>query len=62
MLVLADANLRLDASAIDYIELAFYFVLVLGIGYLARRQGKGARSHFPQGRHGARRRCNRDLG
>src|SRR5438067_923320 len=50
MLVLADANLRLDASAIDYIELAFYFVLVLGIGYLARRQVSTSLDFFLSGR------------
>ena len=50
MLVLADANLRLDASAIDYIELAFYFVLVLGIGYLARRQVSSSLDFFLSGR------------
>ena len=50
MLVLADANLRLDANAIDYIELAFYFVLVLGIGYLARRQVSSSLDFFLSGR------------
>jgi SSS family solute:Na+ symporter len=50
VLVLADANLRLDASAIDYIELAFYFVLVLGIGYLARRQVSSSLDFFLSGR------------
>ncbi|MFI5608982.1 sodium:solute symporter family protein [Amycolatopsis sp. NPDC051903] len=50
MQVLADANLRLDASPIDYIELAFYFVLVLGIGYLARRQVSSSLDFFLSGR------------
>ncbi|MEV0071150.1 MULTISPECIES: sodium:solute symporter family protein [unclassified Amycolatopsis] len=50
MEVLADANLRLDASAIDYIELAFYFVLVLGIGYLARKQVSSSLDFFLSGR------------
>ncbi|MEQ0561862.1 sodium:solute symporter family protein [Amycolatopsis sp. NEAU-NG30] len=50
MLVLADANLRLDASVIDYIELAFYFALVLGIGYLARRQVSSSLDFFLSGR------------
>jgi solute:Na+ symporter, SSS family len=38
-LVLAQAqtDLRLDASPLDYVLVAFYFVLVLGIGFLARR-------------------------
>ncbi|WP_220817307.1 sodium:solute symporter family protein [Amycolatopsis echigonensis] len=47
---LADANLRLDASPIDYIELAFYFVLVLGIGYLARRQVSSSLDFLLSGR------------
>nr|WP_166641191.1 sodium:solute symporter family protein [Amycolatopsis sp. SID8362] len=42
--------MRLDASAIDYIELAFYFVLVLGIGYLARRQVSSSLDFFLSGR------------
>jgi SSS family solute:Na+ symporter len=50
VLYLADANLRLDANAIDYIELAFYFVLVLGIGYLARRQVSSSLDFFLSGR------------
>ncbi|GAA4532895.1 sodium:solute symporter family protein [Amycolatopsis samaneae] len=48
--VLADANLRLDASPIDYILLAFYFVLVLGIGYLARKQVSSSLDFFLSGR------------
>ncbi|MFD9960001.1 sodium:solute symporter family protein [Amycolatopsis sp. NPDC058986] len=48
--VLADANLRLDASPIDYILLAFYFVLVLGIGYLARKQVSSSIDFFLSGR------------
>ncbi|GAA1023907.1 MULTISPECIES: sodium:solute symporter family protein [Amycolatopsis] len=47
---LADANLRLDASPIDYIELAFYFVLVLGIGALARRQVSSSLDFLLSGR------------
>lgn len=50
MHVLAAANLRLDASAIDYVLLAFYFVLVLGIGYLARRQVSSSLDFFLSGR------------
>lgn len=34
---LAQTDLRLDANALDYVLVAFYFVLVLGIGLLARR-------------------------
>ncbi|NKQ54866.1 sodium:solute symporter family protein [Amycolatopsis sp. K13G38] len=50
MHVLAAANLRLDANAIDYVLLAFYFVLVLGIGYLARRQVSTSLDFFLSGR------------
>jgi solute:Na+ symporter, SSS family len=35
--VLAEADLRLDAAPLDYALLAIYFVVVLGIGFLARR-------------------------
>jgi SSS family solute:Na+ symporter len=48
--VLADANLRLNASPIDYVLLAFYFVLVLGIGALARRQVSSSLDFFLSGR------------
>ncbi len=37
MVVLAQTDLRLDANALDYVLVAFYFVLVLGIGLVARR-------------------------
>ncbi|SFO92693.1 solute:Na+ symporter, SSS family [Amycolatopsis arida] len=50
MHVLAEANLRLDANAIDYVLLAFYFTLVLGIGYLARRQVSTSLDFFLSGR------------
>ncbi|AIJ21476.1 sodium:solute symporter family protein [Amycolatopsis methanolica] len=50
MPVLAAANLRLDAHAIDYVLLAFYFVLVLGIGYLARKQVSSSIDFFLSGR------------
>ncbi|PRX49245.1 SSS family solute:Na+ symporter [Prauserella shujinwangii] len=50
MHVLAQADLRLDANAIDYLLLAFYFVLVLGIGYLARRQVSTSLDFFLSGR------------
>jgi solute:Na+ symporter, SSS family len=33
----AQTDLRLDANALDYFLVAFYFVLVLGIGLVARR-------------------------
>ncbi len=37
MPVLAQADLRLDANPLDYILLVIYFVVVLGIGVMARR-------------------------
>ncbi|MFF5987937.1 sodium:solute symporter family protein [Prauserella flavalba] len=50
MTVLAQADLRLDANAIDYVLLAFYFLLVLGIGYLSRRQVSTSLDFFLSGR------------
>jgi SSS family solute:Na+ symporter len=44
------ADLRLDANAIDYVLLAFYFVLVLGIGYMARRHVSTSMDFFLSGR------------
>jgi len=35
--VLAQTVLRLETTWLDYVFIAFYFLLVLGIGYLARR-------------------------
>ena len=49
MQVLA-ADLRLDANAIDYVLLAIYFVLVLGIGYMARRHVSTSMDFFLSGR------------
>ncbi|NIJ10902.1 SSS family solute:Na+ symporter [Saccharomonospora amisosensis] len=50
MHVLAEANLRLDANAVDYALLGFYFLLVLGIGYLSRRQVSTSLDFFLSGR------------
>ncbi|MEU6642038.1 sodium:solute symporter family protein [Saccharomonospora sp. NPDC046836] len=50
MNVLAQADLRLDANAVDYVLLAFYFTLVLAIGYLARRQVSTSLDFFLSGR------------
>ncbi|WP_277069025.1 sodium:solute symporter family protein [Saccharomonospora viridis] len=50
MHVLAEADLRLDANAIDYLLLALYFALVLGIGYLARKQVSTSLDFFLSGR------------
>jgi SSS family solute:Na+ symporter len=48
--VLADANLRLDANAVDYVLLAMYFALVIGIGYVARRRVSTSLDFFLSGR------------
>lgn len=37
VLAQAGADVRLDAHLVDYLLIAFYFVLVLGIGWMARR-------------------------
>jgi SSS family solute:Na+ symporter len=44
------ADLRLDANAVDYVLLAIYFVLVLGIGYVARRHVSTSIDFFLSGR------------
>jgi solute:Na+ symporter, SSS family len=48
--VLAQEQLRLNASAVDYVLLALYFVFVLGIGYLARRAVSTSLDFFLSGR------------
>ncbi|MCA1225545.1 sodium:solute symporter family protein [Saccharopolyspora sp. 6M] len=48
--VLAQEELRLDASAVDYVLLALYFAFVLGIGYLARRSVSTSLDFFLSGR------------
>ncbi|NMD45433.1 MAG: sodium:solute symporter family protein [Propionibacterium sp.] len=40
----------LQANAVDYIILAIYFVFVLGIGFMARRQVSGSLDFFLSGR------------
>ncbi|GAA1218188.1 sodium:solute symporter family protein [Kitasatospora nipponensis] len=50
MSVLAAAGLRLDAGPVDYALLAVYFVLVLGIGTLARRSVSSSLDFFLSGR------------
>src|SRR4026207_1904640 len=42
--------LSLDATAIDYIIIATYFVFVLGIGYLAKRAVSNSLDFFLSGR------------
>ena len=44
------ATLRLDAGPIDYILIALYFVFVLGIGLIARRQVSSSVDFFLSGR------------
>jgi SSS family solute:Na+ symporter len=48
--VLADADLRLNAGPIDYILIAVYFALVLGIGAIARRSVSTSLDFFLSGR------------
>jgi SSS family solute:Na+ symporter len=48
--LLAEADLRLDANAVDYALLGVYFAVVLGIGYLARRQVSTSLDFFLSGR------------
>ncbi|MEV4315780.1 sodium:solute symporter family protein [Actinocrispum sp. NPDC049592] len=50
MVLLADANLRLDAQAVDYVLLGVYFVIVLGIGFMARRSVSSSLDFFLSGR------------
>ena len=42
--------LRLDAGPVDYVLIALYFVFVLGIGLLARRQVSSSIDFFMSGR------------
>ncbi|ALG13271.1 sodium:solute symporter family protein [Kibdelosporangium phytohabitans] len=49
-MLLADANFRLDAQAVDYVLLGFYFVIVLGIGLMARRSISSSLDFFLSGR------------
>jgi solute:Na+ symporter, SSS family len=49
-MLLAEANFRLDAQAIDYVLLGFYFVIVLGIGVMARRSISSSLDFFLSGR------------
>jgi SSS family solute:Na+ symporter len=50
MVVLAQTDLRLDTSALDYVLVAFYFVLVLGIGVVARRSVSSSLDFLLSGR------------
>jgi SSS family solute:Na+ symporter len=48
--VLAQADLRIDANAVDYILLTLYFALVIGIGYMARKRVSTSLDFFLSGR------------
>ena len=48
--VLAEADLRLDAGPIDYALLVIYFVVVLGIGVMARRSVSSSLDFLLSGR------------
>ena len=50
ILAQANADVRLDAHAIDYLLVAFYFLLVLGIGYVARRSVSSSLDFLLSGR------------
>lgn len=50
MLLAADETFRLDADVFDYTIVAVYFVVVLGIGILARRQISSSLDFFLSGR------------
>ncbi|WP_419995623.1 sodium:solute symporter family protein [Streptomyces boninensis] len=47
---LAAAELRLPTNGLDYLILALYFVVVLGIGFMARRSVKTSLDFFLSGR------------
>jgi SSS family solute:Na+ symporter len=49
-MVYAASALRLDASPVDYLLIALYFVFVLGIGILARRSVSSSIDFFLSGR------------
>jgi len=50
VLLAADETFRLDADVFDYTIVALYFVVVLGIGVLARRQISSSLDFFLSGR------------
>lgn len=50
VLAAAQADLRLNANALDYVLVAFYFVLVLGIGLVARRSVSSSLDFLLSGR------------
>ncbi|GAA2879313.1 sodium:solute symporter family protein [Pseudonocardia halophobica] len=50
ILAQAQTDLRLDATVLDYLLVAFYFLLVLGIGYAARRSVSSSLDFLLSGR------------
>jgi len=46
----ADSTFRLDANAVDYLIVAAYFIVVVGIGLMARRQVSTSLDFFLSGR------------
>lgn len=50
VLAAADNSIRLDLSWVDYLMLAIYFVVVLAIGFIARRRVKTSMDFFLSGR------------
>ncbi|OUZ05939.1 hypothetical protein BHE94_18710, partial [Bacillus pumilus] len=50
MIATADSTFRLDANFVDYLIVAAYFAVVLGIGLLARRQVSSSIDFFLSGR------------
>ncbi|TKK83957.1 sodium/solute symporter [Herbidospora galbida] len=50
MLALAPQDLRLDVNALDYLILALYFAVVVGIGFAARRAIRSSSDFFLAGR------------
>ena len=50
MIHTADSTFRLDANAVDYFIVGVYFVVVVGIGLLARRQVSTSLDFFLSGR------------
>ncbi|KRC66718.1 Na+/galactose cotransporter [Aeromicrobium sp. Root236] len=50
MIHTADSTFRLDANAVDYLIVAAYFIVVVGIGLMARRQVSTSLDFFLSGR------------
>src|ERR1700712_2522116 len=48
--ILAASSIRLDVNAVDYGILAVYFIVVLGIGFVAKRYVKTSLDYFLSGR------------